>query len=127
MFDTIAEIGEMSHLETVIPFAYGCDCQQDLRPEQRIEKWKNCECTFCGPLLENGSRKCKVQVSPLLMCATALQSRFREGDTVPAFCVDCRKHCLLVRRCDAVIRARKARKYQMQGIIADRSRSRSCK
>ena len=130
----------MSHSEAVIPAACGCNCQEEeefarsymdpqeeeeeQEPENHVLGWPRCECPFCGPLFEDGSRKCKVQISPILMCATAIQSGFPNGEPVPAFCGDCRNHCLFVRRRDAVIRAREARKRQRQGTEAHRSRSR---
>ena len=117
----------MSHSEAIIPTACACDCHEDLEPENHVSGWKNCECSLYGPLLEDGSRKCRVQGSPYLMCATAIQSEFPKTGTLPAFCGNCRDHCLFVRRCDAVIRAREAKKQQSQGTEAYRSRSRSRK
>ena len=117
----------MSHSEVVTPTACTCDCQEALEPEMPVSGWWNCACLFCGPLLEDGSRQCKVQVSPVLMMATAIQSGVPKTGTLPAFCGSCREHCLSVRRCDAVIRAREARKQLRPDTKAHRSRSRSGK
>ena len=117
----------MSHSEVVSATACTCDCQDYLEPERQVSGWQNCACLFCGPLLEDGSRKCQVQVSPILMMATAIQSGVPKTGTLPAFCGSCRDHCLFVRRRDAVIRAREARKQQRPDTEAHRSRSRSRK
>ena len=87
----------MSHSEAVIPTACGCDCQEEeefarryeapqeeeeeQEPENHVLGWKKCECPFCGPLLEDGSQKCKVQISPYLMCATAIREGFPKTGT----------------------------------------------
>ena len=42
---------------------------------------------------------------------TAIRSGLPESGTLPAFCSDCQDHCLLVRRREAVIRAREAREH----------------
>ena len=113
----------MSHSEAVTPTACTCDCQEESKSESPVSGWQNCECLFCGPLLEDGSRKCQVLVSPILIVATAVQSGVPKTGTLPVFCGNCRDHCLFVRRCDAVIRARETRKQK----ILQRSRSRSRK
>ena len=115
----------MAHSKAVTPTACTCDCQEDLEPERQVSGWQNCECIFCGPLLEDGSRKCQVQVSPVLMMATAIQSGVPKTGPLPVFCGSCREYCLFVKRCVAVIRAREARKTQRSDTEAHRSRSRS--
>ena len=140
----------MSPTEAATPTACTCDCEEyrvELREEDREEDaedddWQDCECTFCGPVLEDGSRRCTVRISPLRSLWTAIQSGVLEtairsglpkSGTLPAFCSDCQDHCLLVRRCEAVIRAREAREHH-QGqatktrkpdSVLHRSRSRS--
>ena len=129
-------------LDISTPTACTCDCEEGVRVELREEDreedsedddWQDCDCTFCGPVLEDGSRRCKVQISPSLMLETAIQSGVPKAGTLPAFCGDCRDHCLLVRRREAVVRAREARKHH-QGqatkarkpdSVLQRSRSRS--
>ena len=138
----------MSPKEAVTPTACTCDCEEVYREEVDREEdseedhWQNCECTFCGPVLEDGSRRCTVKISPLRSLWTAIQSGVLEtairsglpnSGALPAFCSDCQDHCLLVRRREAVIRAREAREHH-QGqatktrkpdSVLHRSRSRS--
>ena len=120
----------MSPKEAVTPTACTCDCEEDRglytceedsEPESQLSGWQNCECTFCGPVLEDGSRRCTVRISPLRSLWTAIQSGVLEtairsglpnSGALPAFCSDCQDHCLLVRRREAVIRAREVRKQQ---------------
>ena len=138
----------MSPKEAVPPTACTCDCEKGVRVEPHEEDreedsedddWQNCDCTFCGPVLEDGSRRCTVTIGPLRSLWTAIQSGVLEtairsglpkSGTLPAFCGDCQDHCLLVRRREAVIRAPEAREHHQgqatKAIHRSRSRSRTC-
>ena len=131
----------MSPKEAVTPTACACDCEEyreevDHEEDSEEDHWQNCECTFCGPVLEDGSRRCTVPISPVLMLAIADQSGFPKTGSLPAFCGNCRDHCLFVRRREAVVRAREARKHlegqtgkerKLDSVLhRSRSRSRRC-
>ena len=107
----------MAPTEAVTPTACTCDCEEGNRVQLRGEDcevdaeddgWQDCGCTFCGPVLEDGSRRCKVKVSPLLKLITAIDSGVPMSSVLPAFCGDCRHHCLRVRSLKAGVRAREA-------------------
>ena len=55
-----------------------CNCEKGNRiqlPSEHVREqddWHHCECTFCGPVLEDGSRRCKVKVSSVVELRTAI-------------------------------------------------------
>ena len=117
----------MAPTEAVTPTACTCDCEEGNRIQLRGEDhgvdaeddgWQDCGCTFCGPVLEDGSRRCKVNVSPLRKLITAIDSGVPMSSALPAFCSDCRHHCLRVRRLKAVVRAREAGKDDQGEAVA---------
>ena len=90
----------MASTEVVTPAACTCNCEEGDRVQLRREDvreedgWQHCECTFCGPALEDGSRRCKVKVSPVLKLMTAIDSGVSLSSALPAFCGDCRDECI---------------------------------
>ena len=77
------------------PAACTCDCEEGNRVQLRGEDrevdaeddgWQDCECTFCGPALEDGSRRCKVKVSPVVKLRTAIDSGVWLYDALPSVC-----------------------------------------
>ena len=50
--------------------------------------WVPCTCTFCGPVQEDGSRRCAIEVDPIVWGLTG-------GHLL---CADCTDSCLLRRR-----------------------------
>ena len=110
----------MSYSKAVFSTACTCECehgfvykcQENSEADGQDLDWQRCDCTFCGPALEDGSRKCLVQISPMLVLQTATQSCASTTGTLPVFCGSCRGHCLFKRRRDAVIRGRAVRKQQ---------------
>ena len=86
----------------VTPTACTCDCEEGNRVQLRGEDrevdaeddgWQDCECTFCGPVLEDGSRRCEVKVSPILKLRTAFESDVGLSGALLAFCGDCCDEC----------------------------------
>jgi hypothetical protein len=103
-----------------------CDCcdwdpsQDDSEPSTL---WERCACISCGPVLEDGSQRCQVMVSGILMFPALRQSGEKRFPL--AFCGNCRDQCLLAWRRQGVIRAREARKRAEGFFSRSRSRSRS--
>ena len=118
----------MAPTEVVTSTACSCNCEKGNRIELRKEDvheeddWQHCECTFCGPVLEDGSRRCKVKVSPLLKLITAIDSGVPMSSALPAVCGDCRHHCRRVRRLEAVVAAREAGKHDQGQAMAQVAR-----
>ena len=84
----------MAPTEAVTPTACTCDCEEGNRIQlPREDGWQDCECTFCGPVLEDGSRRCKVKVSPILKLRTAFESDVGLSGALLAFCGDCCDEC----------------------------------
>ena len=75
-------------------------------------QWLLCTCTSCGPAGEGRLQQCTVQVDPIVGVFT--------GRLV--LCEDCRQHCELVRRREAVLRARFKRKHQGESLSAKAQR-----
>ena len=84
-----------------------CDCGDPQATRLSLHNFQNvvhgmgeyllCECTFCGPTLEDGSRRCTVEVDPIV---DFLVPRFESRETyVPVlFCGDCRGHNIQLMR-----------------------------
>ena len=89
----------MAPTEVVTSTACTCNCEEGNRIELRKEDvheeddWQHCECTFCGPVLEDGSRRCKVKVSPVVKLRTAIESDVCLSGALLAFCGDCWDEC----------------------------------
>ena len=84
----------MAPTEVVTSTACTCNCEEGNRvqlPSEDVREeddWQHCECTFCGPVLEDGSRRCKVKVSPVVKLRAA-----SKGKPLPSFCGDCWDEC----------------------------------
>ena len=89
----------MAPTEVVTSTACSCNCEKGNRIQLRKEDvheeddWQHCECTFCGPVLEDGSRRCEVKVSPILKLRTAFESDVGLSGALLAFCGDCCDEC----------------------------------
>ena len=87
----------MAPTEVVTSTACTCNCEKGNRIElckedvHEEDDWQHCECTFCGPVLEDGSRRCKVKVSPVVELRTAIDGGVWLSSG--AFCGDCRDEC----------------------------------
>ena len=73
-----------------------------LDPAADGRRWSLCSCRSCGPVGNDGSRRCTILVDPIVM--------FWTGGLI--LCEDCWEYCSLKRRIEAVKRARKKRKMQ---------------
>ena len=76
-----------------------------LDPAADGRRWSLCSCRSCGPVGNDGSRRCTILVDPIVM--------FWTGGLI--LCEDCWEYCSLKRRIEAVKRARKKRKMQDRG------------
>ena len=89
----------MAPTEVVTSTACSCNCEKGNRIElckedvHEEDDWQHCECTFCGPVLEDGSRRCEVKVSPILKLRTAFESDVGLSGALLAFCGDCCDEC----------------------------------